>query len=186
MRTLINSGFLVTGMPIDVSGNAYFGVDTGVWPNGITSEALENAVEKGYVDLTYPVLLGRRDALQYYLDCVEGHVPARILYCQCSSAKLGGTARKLLHKLQFKELGYDYAYPNGDYFSSILNEAMYGKSKLVKEWAGRLNQYGLLASELDVLAYIKRRMQLEQEYGEHSMILEQGPFSVFHLYEVSI
>lgn len=186
MHILIKSGFLVTGTPRDMPGHKYFGVDTDVWPNGITSEALENEVENGYADLTYPVLLSECDALQYYLDCIEGRIPARLLYCQCSSEAFDGTVQKLPHKLHLKELGYDYAYPSGDYFSSILNEAMYGKSKLAEEWGGRLNRYGLLSSESGVFAYIERRKQLEQWYGEHSTILEKGSFSVFHLFEVSV
>ena len=186
MQILIKCGYLVTGMPKDRPGCKYFGVDTEVWPNDITPEALENEMEKAYMDLTYPVLLNEHDALQYYFNCIEAQIPARLLYCQCGREPFDGKAQKLPHKLQLKELGYDYAYPSGDYFSSILNETLYGKSKLPAEWAGRLNQYGLLASQSDATAYIKRRKQLEQEYGEHSMMLEKGNFGVFHLFEVKL
>lgn len=179
-------GFLVTGMPLNMPDYKYYGVNTGVWPNGITSEALKDEVEKGYVDLTYPVLVDKENAVQYYANCIKSLISVRLLFCQCSSEISGCIVEKPSHTFHFKQLGFDYAYPSGDYFSSILNEVLYGKSKLAVEWGERLNQYGLLASEDDVLAYIKRRKQFIQECEEYPTLYEKGPFSVFRLFEVNL
>lgn len=182
----IRNGFLVTGMPVDRPGRQYCGVDTGAWPMGISAEALRDEAEKGYINLSCPVLLDEDNAISYYVNCIESHIPARLLFCQCSGEASGFPAQSLPHTLRLKLLGYDYAYPSGDYFSSILNEVLYGKSGLAGEWEERLNQYGLLASEADVSAYIKRREQLVQECGEEAAFFEKGTFSVFRLFEVKL
>lgn len=183
---IIKSGFLVTGMPVNIAGRDYCGVDTGAWPEGISAEALRDEAEKGYINLSCPVLLDEDNAISYYVNCTESHIPARLLFCQCSGEASGFPAQSLPHTLRLKELGYDYAYPSGDYFSSILNEVLYGKSKLAVEWGERLNQYGLLASEADVSAYIKRREQQIQESGEDPTCFEKGSFAVFRLFEVNL
>ena len=132
------------------------------------------------------MLLDKDNAIQYYVNCTENHIPVRLLFCHCGVEASVFTAQGLPHTLHLKELGYDYAYPSGDYFSSILNEVLYGKSGLAGEWEERLNQYGLLASEADVSAYIERREQQIQESGEDPTCFEKGPFVVFRLFEVNL
>ena len=178
-----SSGYLIVQANTEYSLD-YLGVDRTTWPldevNG-ASGWLRN--EQNTAEENECVLGDLHQAKDYLTNCKKEGINAVLLYCK-STAK--GSIVPVPQHLPLSFCGLDYAYPSGDYYSSILNEVIAGKSALATRWKPRLNQYGLLSSLADAIAFEKERRNFAQELGVDSMVLEKGFFAVFEIYQVSL
>ena len=167
-----SSGYLVVQSK---AGGRYCGVDrsTGIVPDGV------DWLEQEQYDLDECALGSREQAESYRDHCRNAGIETHLLYCRCTAP---GTQVPAPPKEQLTFCGWDYAYPNGDYFSALCNEIIAGASALAERWQPRLNAYGLLSSEEDVAAFVRERADFAQTLGRDSMMLEKGFFAVFAVY----
>ncbi len=83
--------------------------------------------------------------------------------------------------VQWKEkkfIGYDYAYPGGDYYSAVFNELHFNRYKEYENI--ELNEFGLLGNEQELNKYLSIRKKLEDSGCD----LEKGDFLIYKLFEV--
>ncbi len=73
-------------------------------------------------------------------------------------------------------LGYDYAYAAGDNYSAVYNEIPFVFPQF------QLNQYGLFQTKEEIEEYIAARERFKRTHPP--LILEEGDFVVFKLYEI--
>jgi len=79
-------------------------------------------------------------------------------------------------ELEMEFLGYDYAYENGDNYSTVYNEILF----VFPEF--ELNQNGLFQTKEEIIEYISRREEYEKTHKPYT--LEVGDFTIFEVYEV--
>lgn len=174
-----SSGYIIVQANADYSQD-YFGIDRTTWPlDDVKGELcwLRNVQNTAGA---YDSVLGDLQQAKAYLMCCEKEgLNTQLLYCK-STAK--GQFVPVSQDVSLSFCGLDYAYPNGDYYSSILNEIIAGKSALAKRWKPRLNQYGLISSMADMVAFRKERRDFVQDLGIDSMVLEKGHFAIFEIY----
>jgi len=78
-------------------------------------------------------------------------------------------------------LGYDYAYPGGDYYSSVYEDIYLRRLKYFSNI--KLNEYGLFEKKADVEDFVVKRNQLEHTVDND---LEKGNFIVYKLSQINI
>ena len=146
-------GFLVVGSPMNINDTIYHGVNTNAWPLGMPlgmplgSKIAESICEASYCDLRFPMLVDFRSAQSYCRMCEESGIISRMLFCEVLTDSV---SRDLPHfKSPHKRvcLGFDYAYPSGDYYSAIANDIILAERPLSKHWRQHLNEYGLFSTE---------------------------------------
>lgn len=171
-----SAGYLVVQSPDTAD---YFGVDRTRWPLCDEEDGgwLEN--EQDCADMCDGVLGNLQQAESYQKSCKHAGIHVRLLYCKCTAS---GNCIPPPGNAALVFCGMDYAYPNGDYYSSVLNEVIGGTSAFAKRWKSKLNAYGLIASESDMDTYIKERTAYAQKLGADSVVLEKGFFSAFSVY----
>lgn len=182
------SGFLVTDEPVRISDTPYFGVDTNAWPIG-TSFASRDAAEYceiAYHDLSFPMLIDYDSALDYYHLCLQVGNKPRLLFCEVMTNCMSCALPHFINSGNSIFLGFDYAYPSGDYYSAIANDILYDRNGYFAHWKSRLNEFGLLTTEEELLQFVQERTQLVKEFEEcdKEMQLEKGFFACFRLFLV--
>lgn len=187
--TYIANGFLVTAQPAG-TGYRYLGVDNDAWPvlvgepYGALRAALNGAETP---DEETPVLLNADMAALYLKLCRASHRTVRLLYCEVTTEH-GGSYDPVLHQrfaLESQFLGYDLAYPNGDYFSAVLNDLICREGLFAEQY--ELNQSGLLDSLSAASAFALERKRKKEELDRTGQgnLLEGDEFYVFGVYAVS-
>lgn len=174
-----SSGYLIVQV-MDSILQDYCGVDRTIWLLGDEKSDLcwleneqDNAGERDCV-------LGNLQQAESYLRrCKNEGINVRHLYCKCTAK---GKCIPVPQNISLTFCGLDYAYPSGDYYSSVLNEVIAGTSTFAMRWKPRLNPYGLISSEADMNTFIKERAAYAQEYGCDSVVLEKGFFAAFEVY----
>ncbi len=87
-----------------------------------------------------------------------------------------------LNTYSCKFLGYDYAYTDGSYYSSVFSDIV---AKLVKELNNLvLNNNQLFNTLEEIQGLINLRQDLEKQYDEN--VFEKGDFIIYKLSEVKI
>lgn len=178
-------GYLVTGMPITISDTHYHGVDTDAWPIGssVLEEWYPQIFSKALVDLTFPLLLDIRGALRYCAMCEDAKKAVRLLYCEVLTEHSKTTTVEQHQLLTSTFLGYDYAYPSGDYYSTVLNDIIDHKGYLSAHWKKFLNSYGLFTEITQILDFADSRKELINS-STYNNEIELGEFTVFRLFKV--
>lgn len=184
MRYCAN-GYLVTEGPTTISGINYCGVDSNAWPIGLTP--LEKWVpiicEEALNDLSFPLLLDLGDALRYYAICKNVGKTPHLLYCEVLGDYSEGTIGENRNSPPYVFLGFDYAYPSGDYYSAVANDIIYHKGYFMTKWRHKLNQYGLFSRADQIQAFVKDRKNWLNR-SVHNHVVELGNFVVFRIFEV--
>ena len=176
-------GFLVTCAPFKIKDKIYHGVDTQAWPIGFcfANDLVENLYEESFADLSFPFLVDYDSALAYAEKCRANGIMTRLLYCevlsQCGSKKQPNWGNSAAASF----LGYDYAYPSGDYFSVILNELLYPETNYAFHWKAQLNQYGLVPSLEVMHSLVKERTSLMNQ-SDGSLLHEKGNFVLYRIF----
>lgn len=183
------NGFLVTALPNTVNNYQYRGVDNDVWPVEVKREnnSLLSCIHENLIDMTDRPFLIDLQTLQAYLQAAKLQ-PVRTLYCEAESPEKAHYSQILHNKYAVKEffLGYDYAWPNGDYYSAVLNDLIYRNIPSLEEHASRLNLHGLFQTEQQVTVFAEARKKLAMGLGKEDAIklLEGGTFCKFKIFTV--
>lgn len=182
-------GFLVVSSPIDVNGIFYHGVNTNAWPLGeqFEMELAQSLCELSYCDLSFPLLVDFESALRYSRMCEKATLIPRMLYCEVLT---NCTTYNLPHFEKPQNsifLGYDYAYPSGDYYSAIVNDIIAQGRPLAKQWKKHLNEFGLLPTKDELIEFIRAREALVEQQKENAQgtLCEIGFFVGFRVFLVN-
>ena len=180
-----SNGFIVTEGPELVNGIGYYGVDTNVWPIGQTfsSQLATEIKEIAYVDLAFPLLIDLPSALQYYSECNRLGISPRLLYCETECKNSSVVISEFCNSTYCTFLGYDYAYPSGDYYSAVANDIIYRKDEFSIKWKTYINQYGLISSEKLIQLFAIERMEALQK-NPNALSFETGNFVIFRVFSV--
>ena len=112
--------------------------------------------------------------LIYIKESKKRNIKFRVLFCETTQKRPFFKEHKNLH---LKFLGYDYAYPDGDYYSCLFHEI---NNKYIPEFCNiKLNKYGLFETEKEILSFINLRNNLKDKSR-----LELGDFFIYKLSEV--
>ena len=180
------TGFLVTGGAKTISDFTYYGVDTDAWPIGdrILETLAPKIYENAYSDLSYPLLIDFDSATKYCSMCErEGETP-RLLYCEAILNSFSGEIPECRAPLLSTFLGYDYAYPSGDYYSALFNDVIWDKGCLTAKWRRQLNRYGLLYSEDQMRMFVQDRITVSsRNVGDYAV--ELGNFVIFRVFGIN-
>ena len=178
------TGYLVTESPVFLQNKPYFGVDTNAWPLDIpfSSPLIAAIYEMSYLDLSYPFLVDYETAKHYAQTCMDLGINIRLLYCKTQTDCPLMTIPSFPNEQGVRFLGYDYAFPSGDYYSSILNDLIYRDNALSRKWNTCLNKFGLFQEKTKVNNFICDR----QAFLDNGILYEKGVFSVFEVYKVSV
>lgn len=184
-----SNGFLVVGPSITINDISYCGVDTGVWPADVWpfSESTNQRYEDSVIDFEKVFLLDMESAVKYHRCCCEKGIPARLLYCESATE---GTLYETTSSFAILEkslfLGYDYAYPNGDYYSAIVNDIIYRNLAFSNRWKPLLNKHGLFSSLETISAFSKDRERTSILANKDSPypVYELGQFSIFRIFQI--
>lgn len=110
----------------------------------------------------------------YIKESKKRNIKYRVLFCETTQKRPFFKEHKNLH---LKFLGYDYAYPDGDYYSCLFHEI---NNKYIPEFCNiKLNKYGLFETEKEILSFINLRNNLKDKSR-----LELGDFFIYKLSEV--
>lgn len=184
-----SNGFLVVGTSKKINGISYCGIDTDVWPAGVCSFSGPSNQLYANLSIDYQkvFLLDRESADKYYEYCRTIKIPVRLLYCESTTE---GTFYETtpfftsLEKARF--LGYDYAYPSGDYYSAVVNDIIYRDSDFSNKWKPLLNKYGLFSSLEVISSFSVDRERIMTQANESSPypVYELGEFSIFRISQI--
>lgn len=182
----ITRGYLVVEAPIYINGIRYCGVDTNAWPIGLefSSKLAAEIKEHAYGDLSFPLLIDSLSATQYHSACKIHKMKSRMLYCEVLHGDANNEITDCNNFERCTFLGYDYAYPSGDYYSAIANDIIYRRGSLSERWRTHLNQYGLIPSAKEIHLFAQDRFELLQK-AECTESLEKGNFIIFRVFSVN-
>jgi len=180
-------GFVVVNDSIQINGINYSGVNTDAWPIGTNfdSEAACNICEMSYLNLEFPMLVDFESAVQYCRSCEYVGIRPRLLFCEVLINHRVNNLPQFENTHKGTFLGFDYAYPSGDYYSVVVNDIICKDKSLLSHWMSQLNEFGLLPTEDKLLQFLDERETLAEE-NKHSqeMIFEKGNFVEFALFLV--
>lgn len=116
------------------------------------------------------------DFLNYYVECCnKANFQIDILYIE-TELEYPNCLINPLNNDQFEFLGYDYAYPGDDYYSSI-----YQEYKIINQYGSfNLNKNGLFNTEEEINEYITVRENLKKT-SSYSHI-EKGKFIIYKVW----
>ena len=184
-----SNGFVVVGPATTIKGISYHGIDTDIWPADVWafSESAKQRYEDSVIDYDKVFLLDMKSADKYYEWCCSNGIPARLLYCESPAE---GTFYETtsfsacLERAVF--LGYDYAYPNGDYYSAVANDVIHRDSDFANEWKALLNSHGLFPSyeTISSFAYNRDRASFLANKGGPYPVFELGQFSILRVFQI--
>lgn len=187
MKT-IAKGFLVTSIAEVINGIYYHGVDTNAWPVGtcFSQKTATDLCELSNIDLSYPLLIDFNSAVQYYAECERQQKNVRLLYCEVSGCNSSMSLPNYYNHSDRFFLGFDYAYPSGDYYSAVANDVIFRNGSLSSKWRQHLNEYGLFQNAEQVQSFAQDRLAFlhNKSIDEHYYI-ERGNFSVFCIFRVN-
>ena len=184
-----SNGFVVVGPAITIKGISYLGIDTDVWPADVWpfSESAKQQYENSATDYEKVFLLDMKSAENYYEWCCSKGIPARLLYCESpaegtfyeTSSSFAGLERALF-------LGYDYAYPNGDYYSAVANDVIHRDLDFSNKWKAQLNRHGLFPSYATISSFAndRDRALFLANRGSPYPVFELGQFSIFRIFQI--
>ncbi len=182
------SGFLVVSESIIIKGMAYHGVDTDAWPLGtnFTSNVATSILENSYLNLALPVLVDFDSAFHYCLLCKQAGVKPRMLFCEAIMDHSVNSIPSFASPPNMTCLGFDYAYPSGDYYSAIVNDIICRNGILPTPWRNHLNEFGLLPTMDELMRFVEERALAaeESEQHGHGMLFEKGDFVCFRVFLV--
>lgn len=184
----IANGFLVTAPPTSKSYK-YLGVDNNSWPAEVGTQyaALRAVLNGAYAKSeNTPILLNIKLTRTYKRICVLSDTPARLLYCEAYSDYEGNYDPNLHRQfaIQSNFLGYDLAYPNGDYYSAVLNDLIGRKEPFICQCI--LNENGLIESLSTAFEFALKRKQVQAQLDRigQGFLLEGDTFCIFGVYSV--
>ena len=184
-----SNGFIVVGTSITINGISYCGIDTDAWPADLWafSELAKQQYKIFATDCEKVFLLDMKSAVKYYEYCCSNRIPARLLYCESTAEGTRYETTSFFAGLECAHfLGYDYAYPNGDYYSAIANDVIYRELDFSNKWKVQLNQYGLFTSfeTISSFAYNRDRASFLANKGGPYPVFELGQFSILRVFQI--
>lgn len=179
------TGYLVTEGPTIINNIDYHGVDTNPWPIGIDllEEWVPAICNKALRDLSFPLLLDFHTALRYHTMCSKQGILPRLLYCVVIPDRCEPEDMEQISSLPCTFLGFDYAYPSGDYYSAVANDIIYEKGHLRSQWKKHLNGYGLFSEIEQIRAFAKTRNALLRDRA-YTNIIESGSFAIYGVFVI--
>ena len=184
-----SNGFLVVGTPITINGISYWGIDTDVWPADVWpfSESTIQQYENSVINCEKVFLLDKESAVEYYEYCCSKGIPVRLLYCESNTEGTCYETKSSLTDLKDALfLGYDYTFPNGDYYSAIANDVIYRDLDFSNKWKPLLNKHGLFSSFETISSFSKDRecTSILANEGSPYPVYEPGHFSIFCIFQI--
>jgi len=166
----------------------YYGIEGDNWPidkytEGVDKEELEylqnylwENIESRVDDIDFVWVCNDINFIKRYVDvCKKANMKIEILFCE-SEKPFPKYVVNSHEESNLQFIGYDYAYPSADYYSSIFNEI-----PRTNEMRGiKLNQFGLFSNENEVLEFVNLRDKLtdiNQFVG-----FEKGDFIIYKLW----
>jgi hypothetical protein len=118
------------------------------------------------------------DFIRRYLEYSDDNaISYRLLLCETNRAY---PSIVLENKVKLLPLGFDYAYPGGDYYSCLKNDIL--AHRIGEFFDIRLNENGLFQHEHEILDFVAQRTKLETLYPQGTF--EKGDFVIYRLSEV--
>ena len=183
---LVAKGYLVVGQPVQIEGISYCGVETDAWPIGFqfSSELATNIYEMSFLDMAFPLLVDYDSALHYCCECEREGIEPRILFCEILSTYQPEKAPWFESLPVGSFLGFDYAYPSGDYYSAVANDVIYRANILPTCWKYHLNEFGLFASRDELLQFVEERLRVANacEENNRGCLFEKGTFVGYRVF----
>lgn len=162
----------------------YKGVEGDNWYlNDIFSDILEDFycknIEKSWYDSDYVDVCNDYSFIKNYMELSKSkNIKFRMLLCETDRVKPQLT--NINWNIKF--IGYDYAYSGGSYYSAVYNDV---SSKRIPQFMNfKLNCNGLFENIDRITEFIKLRKQMINQ--DDNIVLEQGDFIIYKLYEVIV
>ena len=162
----------------------YKGVEGDNWYlNNIFSELLEDFfgenIEKSWYDSNYVDVCNDYSFIEKYIELSKReNIKFRMLLCETDRLK----PRLTNINWKTKFIGYDYAYLGGSYYSAVYNDIY---SKRIQQFLYfKLNCNGLFEHIENLNEFIRLREDMISQ--DNNMILEQGDFTIYKLYEINL
>lgn len=177
---LTNNGYVVQKYNLSL----YQGIEGDNWYlNYMSSDKMfdnyhNSKIDMNWYDNRYLECCTDLAYIKAYIDeSIKLNIKYRILLCE--------TEKPLpiicnIQGMELLELGYDFAYPGGSYYSCILNDIVAGRIPELKNY--KLNSFGLFDSVKDTAQFIKYRDQLSQVYEDK--FFEKGDFIIYKISEI--
>ena len=182
-------GFIVADEPVVINGMDYSGVNTNPWPIGTSFNSLvaTKVCEMSYLDLAFPLLVDFDSALHYCHLCKQVGLEPRMLFCEAIVDCPTSSIPQFENSCECTFLGFDYAYPSGDYYSAVANDILYRDIPCLNYWKKRLNEFGLLATENELWQFALERdlSTKESEKRGQESFFEKGNFVGFGVFLVN-
>lgn len=167
----------------------YYGIEGDNWPiDGYTpiidkkelnylEDYLYKNIENTTEDASFVSVCNDIDFIRRYLiDCQKANIKIQLLFCE-SERPYPKYELSSLDKKNLRFVGYDYAYAEPDYYSSIAQDI----PRVDEMKSSKLNRFGLFDSEMEVLEFISLRNELIQ--SKPMGMFESGNFIVYRLWE---
>lgn len=184
------NGFLVTDLPCVVNNRKYCGIDNNAWPIDICykNEPLVSCIYESFIRMDDTPFLVDLSTLHAYLSQAATK-SVRVLYCEAESTERGNFSQALHDEygIDSKFLGFDYAWPSGDYYSAILNDLIYREIAQLKNFSPQLNPYGLFQTKRQVDAFSQAREKvIKMVEKDATMAIEGGYFCKFCIFATDL
>lgn len=166
----------------------YYGIEGDNWPIDKYSENLDKSDINFIKEFIYEnvdnvaeynrctAVCNDIDFINYYIDCCyKANFIIDIFFVE---TELSSPICKInpIGNENFEFLGFDYAFPADDYFSSIFQEY-----KIISQFGNFvLNENGLFSTEEQIQEYIQTREELKNT--EFKTYLEQGKFIIYKVW----
>lgn len=165
-----------------VENREYKGVEGDNWYlNDIFPDIFEDFysenIEKSWYDSDYVDVCNDYSFIKKYMELSRSeNIKFRMLLCETDRVK--PQLANINWSTQF--IGYDYAYLGGSYYSAVYNDVY---SKRIPQFINfKLNCNGLFENIDKLTEFIRLREYMINQVD--NMVLEQGDFIIYKLYEV--
>lgn len=107
----------------------------------------------------------------------KANIQFEVLFCK-TNRQLPSYTLDIEEQGNFKYIGFDYAFSGGSFYSSIFSDLY--SNRLPGLFDIKLNEYGLINSEKDLIDFVRRREKLSMKDKEG--MFEKGLFTIYKLW----
>ena len=167
-----------------VDNRDYKGVEGDNWYlNDIFPDIFEDFycknIEKSWYDSDYVDVCNDYPFIKKYMELSKSeNIKFRMLLCETDRV----TPQLANINWNIKFIGYDYAYSGGSYYSAVYNDVYLKRIPQFMNF--KLNCNGLFEDIDKITEFIRLREHMINQ-GDN-MVLEQGDFIIYKLYEVIV
>lgn len=177
---LYKNGIIIQSL---INEGLYNGIEGNNWdftdlPNRKYEEYFDNNIQKAWSNTEYVDCCTDMAFIKEYVSVLRSKgIRFRILFCETEKKY---PIMKSVQQMEYKFIGYDYAYSGGSYYSCINNDLISGRINQFVSY--KLNEYGLLSSMEDIVRFVHQRNMLQKENSD--IVFEKGDFVIYRISEV--